>query len=81
MLSASLIQTYEMANLCGHSGVGKLLLGEEWITLAQVRAFKCNFTDAGHPNGGTAHHRMVSKTFQTMNQLAAMVVHGLEVAM
>jgi hypothetical protein len=57
------------------------LLGEEWIRLAQVRAFECNFTDAGHPNGGTAHHRAVSETFQKMNQLTAMAIHGLECAM
>jgi hypothetical protein len=41
--------------------VVQLLLGEEWIRLAQVRAFKSNFTDAGHPNGGMAHHHMVSE--------------------
>jgi hypothetical protein len=70
-----------MANSCGHFGVVQLLLGEEWIRWAQLRAFKGNFTDAGHPNGGMAHHRMVGETLKNMNVLEAMAVHGLEVAM
>jgi hypothetical protein len=67
-----------MANLCGHFGV---VLVRRRMDPAGTRAFECNFTDAGHPNGGTAHHRMVSETFQKMNQLTAMAVHGLECAM